>query len=76
MADKALNYEEFIALAKANYNAGGDGYVECWDDRTFDYFVEEFGPISKKRALQMFAEALDEEKEERAIAHAAAKGEW
>ncbi len=76
MADKALNYEEFIALAKANYSKGGDGYVECWDDRIFAYFVEEFGSISKERALQMFAEALDEEKEERAIARAAAKGEW
>lgn len=76
MAETNLTYEEFIALAKTKYNEGGDGYVECWDERTFAYFVEEFGPIYKKRALQMFTEALDEEKEERAIAHAAAKGEW
>lgn len=46
------------------------------DDRTFTYFVKEFGPITKTRALQMFAAAFDEEKEERAIAQAAAKGEW
>lgn len=72
----ALTYEEFIALAKANYTKGGDGYVECWDDRTFAYFVKEFGTITKPQALQMFAAAFDEEKEERAIAQAAAKGEW
>ena len=76
MANNALTFDQFIALAEANYNAGGDGYVECWDERTFAYFVEEFGPIPKERALQMFAAALDEEKEEWAIAHAAAKGEW
>lgn len=68
MKERALTYEEFIALAKANYTKGGDGYVECWDDRTFTYFVKEFGPITKTQALQMFAAAFDEEKEERAIA--------
>lgn len=47
MKERALTYEEFIALAKANYTKGGDGYVECWDDRTFTYFVKEFGPITK-----------------------------
>ena len=76
MKERALTYEEFIALAKANYTKGGDGYVERWDDRTFTYFVKEFGPITKTQALQMFAAAFDEEKEERAIAQAAAKGEW
>ena len=65
MKERALTYEEFIALAKANYTKGGDGYVECWDDRTFTYFVKEFGPITKTQALQMFAAAFDEEKEER-----------
>lgn len=72
----ALTYEEFIALAKANCDKGGDGYVECWDERTFAYYVENFEPITKARALEMFASALDEEKEERAIAQAAKKGEW
>ena len=76
MADRALTYAELMALARENYNKGGDGYVECWDERTFAYFVKEFGPITKARALQMFAAALDEEKEERAIAQAAMKGEW
>ncbi len=76
MADRALTYAELMALARENYNKGGDGYVECWDERTFAYFVKEFGPITKARALQMFAAAFDEEKEERAIRNAAAKGEW
>ena len=76
MADRALTYAELMALARENYNKGGDGYVECWDERTFAYFVKEFGPITKAKALQMFAAAFDEEKEERAIAQAAMKGEW
>ena len=76
MKERVLTYEELMALAKAHYDKGGDGYVECWDERTFAYFVKEFGPITKARALQMFAAAFDEEKEERAIAQAAKKGEW
>ena len=39
MADRALTYAELMALARENYNKGGDGYVECWDERTFAYFV-------------------------------------
>ena len=76
MADCALTFAELMALARENYDKGGDGYVECWDERTFAYFVKEFGPITHARALQMFAAAFDEEKEERAIAQAAKKGEW
>lgn len=72
----ALTYAEFIALAKDNYNKGGDGYVECWDERTFAYYVENFGPITEAGALDAFAQALDMEREERAIAQAAKKGEW
>ena len=72
----ALTYDEFIALAKANYNKGGDGYVECWDERTFNYFVENFGVITKASALDAFAQALDEEREEQAIREAAKRGEW
>lgn len=72
----ALTYEEFIALAKTKYNKGGDGYVECWDERVFAYYVKEFGPVARAGALKMFAAAYDEEKEERAIREAAEKGEW
>lgn len=72
----ALTYEQFMALARENYDKGGDGYVECWDDRTFAYYVHEFGPITEASALEMFAAAFDEEKEERAIAQAAVKGAW
>lgn len=76
MKERALTYAELMELARENYDKGGDGYAECWDERTFAYFVKEFGPITKARALQMFVAALDEEKEERAIAQAAVKGEW
>lgn len=72
----ALTFDQFMALARENYGKGGDGYVECWDKRTFAYFVKEFGPITRASALDAFAQALDQEKEERAVAQAAAKGEW
>lgn len=72
----ALTFDQFMALAREHYTTGGGSYAECWDERTFAYFVKEFGPITKARALQMFAAAFDEEKEERAIAQAAKKGEW
>lgn len=72
----ALTLAQFMALAREHYTTGGGSYAECWDERTFAYFVKEFGPITKARALQMFAAAFDEEKEERAIAQAAKKGEW
>lgn len=56
---KALTYSEFIALAKANYNKGGDGYVECWDELMFDEWVRSFGGITKADALKMFEHSLD-----------------
>lgn len=72
----ALTFDQFMALARENYGKGGDGYGECWDERTFAYFVKEFGPITRASALDAFAQALDQENEERAIRNAAAKGEW
>lgn len=51
---KALTYNEFMDYAKAHYNKGGDGYYECWGQRQFDDYVELFGPITKRRALDMF----------------------
>lgn len=54
MASKTLNYDEFIEYAQKYYNKGGDGYVECWGQRDFDYYVKEFGPITKKSAREMF----------------------
>ena len=49
-----LNYEEFIDLAKANYNKGGDTFFECWDKNQYDFYVSEFGKMTKTRALKMF----------------------
>ncbi len=51
---KELNYEEFIEYAQKYYIKGGDTFVECWDRREFDYFVKNFGAITKSRALSMF----------------------
>ena len=51
---KALTWKEFYKLALRNYENGGDGIVECWDENTFNEYVNEFGPITEKVALDMF----------------------
>lgn len=51
---KSLNWKEFYKLALRNYENGGDGIVECWDENTFNEYVNEFGPITEKVALNMF----------------------
>ncbi len=51
---KSLNWKEFYKLALRNYENGGDGIVECWDENTFNEYVKEFGPITEKVALDMF----------------------
>ena len=64
---KALTYEEFISLAKENYNSGGDVAVECWERYQFDYYVKEFGPVTKAKALRMFRDWKSHEKEQEAM---------
>ena len=49
-----MTYEELMALALKYYNKGGDGVYECWDRRTFDDYVAEFGEITEEVALKMF----------------------
>lgn len=51
---KVLNYEELIEYAKQHYTTGGDGIYECWDEQVYNEYIKEFGPITKKRALEMF----------------------
>lgn len=65
---KALTYEEFIALAKENYTKGGDVVVECWERYEFDYYVKEFGPVTRAKALQIFRNYRAQEQEREAMA--------
>lgn len=51
-----MSYDELMAFALAHYSEGGDGVYECWDKRTYDEYVAEFGPITKSKALKMFRE--------------------
>lgn len=51
-----MSYDELMAFALAHYNEGGDGVYECWDKRTYDEYVAEFGPVTKSKALKMFRE--------------------
>ena len=62
---KALGYEEFIEYAKKHYNRGGDSYVECWDEATFDEDVRMFGPITKRKALGMFRDSYEIDRDRR-----------
>lgn len=52
--DKPLTFKEFIDFSLKHYTTGGDGYYECWDERQFIAYVTEFGPITKRKALEMF----------------------
>lgn len=49
-----LTYTDFMKLSLDYYEKGGDGYFECWDEKQFNEYVAEFGPITKKKALEMF----------------------
>lgn len=60
---KALTYDELMDYAKKHYYKGGDATYECWDERTFNEFVKEFGPITKSRALSMFRFDYEMERE-------------
>lgn len=51
---KGLTYEELMEYAKQHYNKGGDSVYECWDERTYNEYVEMFGEITKRKALAMF----------------------
>ncbi len=56
---RKLTWKEFYKLALHNYENGGDGVVECWDENTFNEYVKEFGPITEKVAHEMFSTALE-----------------
>lgn len=59
---KGLTYEELMDYALAHYNTGGDATYECWDRDSYEYYVKEFGPITKRRALSMFRVDYEEER--------------
>jgi len=65
---KAMNYEELIEYARKHYNRGGDSVYECWDERTFNEYVKEFGPITKRDALGIFKTCYDRDRELMAMA--------
>ena len=52
--NKPMTYEELMAFALENYTKGGDSTYECWDKKAFDEYVQEFGPMTKAKALAMF----------------------
>jgi len=52
--NKPLTYDELMALALKHYSKGGDNFYECWNEKTFDEYTREFGPMTKEKALEMF----------------------
>lgn len=63
-----MTYAEFIELAKANYTKGGDSFYECWEEYQFNDYVKMFGPITKKKALEMFKQNAEIDAEYEAAA--------
>lgn len=51
---KGLTYEELMKLALEYYDKGGDATYECCNRKWFDEYTSMFGPITKRKALQMF----------------------
>lgn len=51
---KGLTYQELMEYAKKHYAKGGDTIFECWDEKTFNEYVQMFGEITKRKALSMF----------------------
>lgn len=58
--EKELTYEEFISLAKENYNCGGHSVIADWmvSKSDFDEYVKEFGPITKEEAVNIMTKPL------------------
>lgn len=52
--ESGLSYEEFQALAKANYTKGGDVVVECWGRTEFEEYITEFGAMTGAKAQALF----------------------
>lgn len=50
-----MSYEEFMKLALEHYNEGGDCAYECWGEAEFNDYIKEFGAMTKKEALSLFA---------------------
>lgn len=64
---KALTYEEFIALGKANYANGGDVVYECWERYEFEDYVKMFGAMTEEKAMRLFRLYKSQEDEAEAI---------
>lgn len=54
MKNTGLTYNEFMNLALANYTKGGEVFYECWEEYQFNDYVNMFGPVTKRVAMQMF----------------------
>lgn len=60
---KGMTYKELMDYAKQHYCKGGDSVLECWDERYFNDYVEQFGEITKRTALAIFRRLYALEKE-------------
>lgn len=66
--NNGLTFDELMVYAREHYNEGGDGVYECWDKYTYDEYVRQFGPITKKVALDMFEDMFEIDNEYRKAA--------
>ena len=57
MKERALTYEEFIALAKANYTKGGDGYVAAREQFAVHFDAHPVAELIEQQCLLYFRKA-------------------
>lgn len=50
-----LSLGELLSIAKDHYLTGGDVVYECWDQRFYDDYVAQFGPIKRADTDSLFA---------------------
>lgn len=55
-----ITYSEFIKIA---WEVGAMSIIECWDESSFQFYIEQFGPMTKESAYEMcrFTRVMDEE---------------
>lgn len=49
-----MSYKEFRAFANEHYCEGGDVIIEYWDERDYNDYTRNFGPMTKAKAWEIF----------------------
>ncbi len=55
-----LSFNEVMQYAGSNYYNGGDVISEHWDERTYNDYVKQFGPVTKRKLDKLFQQHKQE----------------